>query len=490
MSDRKKVVLNPGGNVPHKDRLIQDSAEQDTIRGWLVCPNCGAESDKPRYVCLQCNYLSSDWGDLPNKSIWARYRKRIFLLAAFITFLLVVLAYSGYLPNPFSMISKFSSESTDNLDPGIWASYGNGPGHTRYKPVANPLVGRIKWSRTLDEEITDSEPAVVDGTVYLGGHFKVHALNAETGEHIWQFKTTGLVHSSPAIERNLVIVGLTDGKILAIDRKSGELDWTLQTGNLIVGSPTIYRGILYFGSGDKYLYSIDTATGKIFWKVHAEGRIDHAAAVFKDIVYLPSENLNLISLGARTGALRFRYSVFRNDVRDAPVAANGMVYYVTGTGMLHTIRHGTRVIPGEYQFKYLWLQFWAWGLPVPKPRPRSGVMWRFMAHNMYRGFHYAPAVAPDLLYIGDQWRWLYAIDAVKGNPVWEYKSRRPIATSPLVAGNEVYFAGKKGTLYSLNRKTGDLLWRLKLGSPPITSPIYADGVIFIRTQDGKLHAIE
>jgi hypothetical protein len=65
-----------------------------------------------------------------------------------------------------------------------------------------------------------SSPAVANGVVYIGGGYYyagggVYALNASTGDLLWNYPTADWVQSSPAVASGMVFVGSHDGNVYA-----------------------------------------------------------------------------------------------------------------------------------------------------------------------------------------------------------------------------------------------------------------------------------
>ncbi|MBW2060703.1 MAG: PQQ-binding-like beta-propeller repeat protein [Deltaproteobacteria bacterium] len=477
-------------NLRSESEALVASSSQIT-GGWLVCPNCGASYKTPHHFCSQCHYYTSSWwapeGLAKKRSRW----KLQLILAVLVLLLIIYLAWtSPFVPNPFVLFRQPASDWASLSSPDEWTGYARDTAHTRYVPfLVSPLHGRIRWSLTLGEEPTESLPAVADGVLYVGGYFKVLALEAATGKQIWQTETTGPVHSSPVIADTLLFMGLLDGRIMALERSTGQLKWEYQTGNFIFSSPAVVNNILYIGSGDQAIYALSAQTGELIWKTMTEGRVQFAPALRDGVLYVSSSDRSLYSLGAKTGAQRLRFRTYR-DLVDAPVVANKLVYFVTREGRLYTIKHEAREVPGQYPFKWIWMQLWLWRLPVPPPPPQAGAMWRTLPKHAWFGFTSSPAVTPEALYLGDRRGWFYARDALKGEPLWEFRARSRIPAAPLVLGDTVYFGSVDGKLYALDRHKGKLLWKLSLGAPINTSPVYAAGLLFQRTEDGKIHAIE
>ncbi|AOZ91794.1 PQQ-binding-like beta-propeller repeat protein [Paenibacillus crassostreae] len=103
-------------------------------------------------------------------------------------------------------------------------------------------------------------------TLYSGSSdsHELAAIDAETGEKKWSFKTEGPIHSSPATD-GATIYGAGGnhnsdknlGVIYALDAITGEEKWTFRTDANIYSSPALNNGILYIGSDDGNVYAIE-----------------------------------------------------------------------------------------------------------------------------------------------------------------------------------------------------------------------------------------
>lgn len=70
----------------------------------------------------------------------------------------------------------------------------------------------LRWEHTYGGTIA-CIPLIHGGIVYFGcDDYYVYAINAKTGEKVWQFKTGGCIsNSSPAIADGMIIIGSYDG---------------------------------------------------------------------------------------------------------------------------------------------------------------------------------------------------------------------------------------------------------------------------------------
>jgi outer membrane protein assembly factor BamB len=92
----------------------------------------------------------------------------------------------------------------------------------RYVAAApHPPEGLLVWSADLGTP-TRSVPVVVDNVIYIGGDFKLMALDVHTGHGLRETPTTGPVHTSPATAGDRLYIGLQDWRVLALDRHAGK----------------------------------------------------------------------------------------------------------------------------------------------------------------------------------------------------------------------------------------------------------------------------
>ena len=118
-----------------------------------------------------------------------------------------------------------------------------------------PAQSGLLWGIKLGRQVTSS-PAVAGGSLYIGSDSNLLAIDLESHEEQWFFRTQGPVTSSPAVSGKTVYVGSKDGRLYAIDTASGEKLWDFLTGGEITSSPVVADGVVYIGSDDGKLYAI------------------------------------------------------------------------------------------------------------------------------------------------------------------------------------------------------------------------------------------
>lgn len=382
--------------------------------------------------------------------------------------------------------------------PGQWSMVGRDLQLTRHVPtVSAPPAGRVAWSHDLGAP-TRAAPIVHEGVVYVGGFFKIIALDAVTGEQLWEVTVPSPLDHSVALAGDLLYVGLTDHRVVAVDLETQQFRWSYKTGGPIASSPIVAGGVVYVGSGDSSLYALDAASGKVLWTEKIVGEVRSAPAVSDGRVYAADNLGNLYVFDARTGQSKLRFRT-EGNTKASPVIANGLAYFPSG-GQVYAVDADAREIAGEYQFKRVWKQFSDWKVPgVPRPPAQKGRMWVFDPEFEFdrstgswstTGLVSTPSVTPDSLYAGSFRGGFYAADANSGTETWQFESDGAVFASPVVLGDRVYFGTDAGTFYAMDRSNGEPIWLLPLGAPIDIAPVFADGRLYVRTNDGRLHAIE
>lgn len=477
--------------------------ESPGAQGAILCPWCGAEDQVSGNNCQICGRLITGlptWANAEAEAEakaaarrrWRVTPQRLQLLSA----LILLVAFIGWLNFPFvsNPVTLLFKKPTTNLTsaslPGSWSSVGWDVQGTRYlSDVSRQPEGNLKWSRDLGEP-TRSAPTVVDGSIYLGGHFKAMALEAETGEIIWEIATPGQMNQSFAVAGDYVYMGLSDHRFLALDRNTGNTRWDFTADFPITSSPVVADGMVYFGSSGRYVYSLDAATGNQIWKHRIKGNLRSSPTIDNGRLFVTDSDGNLNILSARTGQSRFRFRTAAL-VSDAPVVVGELAYFPSG-GRLFAVDTEVRSKRGEFQFMRIWTQFYVWQIPgVPAPPSQKGERWRFAPErHASRGIVTTPAVTPEALYYGDTAGILYARDVTSREEIWQFKAEDGIVSSPIILEDRIYFGSRDGYFYSLDRSNGNLIWRLFLGATIDVSPVFAQGHLYVRTGDGLLHAID
>lgn len=134
---------------------------------------------------------------------------------------------------------------------------------------------RQVWRYQTGAEIK-STAAVVGDTVYITSwDQKLHALDIESGDKVFEFTAAGASMSSPSYHQGRIYFGADDGRLYCIDADEGTLLWSHRTAGIVASSPTVVQetGVVVVGSRDQYLYLLDAENGEPLWSAQLDGMV-------------------------------------------------------------------------------------------------------------------------------------------------------------------------------------------------------------------------
>ena len=240
---------------------------------------------------------------------------------------------------------------------GGWGDIG--PPRQRYMAF-DKRTGAVRWVSTpaqgpFDDANNQSSPtvAVIGGRrLVVGGGADgwLYALDARTGEPVWQFHVSvrGL-NASPVVDGDVVYMAHSEespdggpmGRVVAVDgkgkgdiTKTGEL-WRADALTVGFAAPTVGGGRVYVVDNSANLHALDQKTGRLLW-THSLGTIGRAAPVLADgKLYLTEQNGTVLIVepgptGGEDAAQRADH-----DARGAPRRGLGLRRRGLRTPLLH-----------------------------------------------------------------------------------------------------------------------------------------------------------
>lgn len=326
-----------------------------------------------------------------------------------------------------------------------WPMFQHDPAHTSHSTSLFPLNVTEVWRHHVSAPPVSS-PIIVGGIVYVGTD-SPYALNASTGDVIWQTGDHWGIYSSPAVYAGSLYTGDR-----AYNASTGKLLWnvTLDGANLF---PTVANGTVYVNlqtTETKNLYALNASNGAKLWEVPA-GAMDGSfpAVAYGHVYAVVGEGFS--ALDASTGNTVWSSSI--NSLVGSPVVGDGIVYISSASSdsvyALNAMNGSgvwTRYLFGE--------RLSVWGSFV------------YVSHGTI----------------------LDALNASTGDTVWSFRTDDWIRTTPALAEGVVCFGSDDGNVYALNAFTGRRIWNYSiqphLNERGLTGAIYsspsiANGTIYI-----------
>jgi len=188
----------------------------------------------------------------------------------------------------------------------IWRRTYEGLGHSPLKQINKANVGQLQmaWSWSLPISQNEITPLVHDGVMFLASGPAVQALDAVTGELLWQYlrrlpdefdngRTFRV--KTLAIYGDKVFAPTVDGHLVALDVKTGKVVWDREVitdaeaktngqpegvALHLHGGPVVAKGQVIIGAslglnnakGGAFIVGVDAQTGKETWRFHTIAR--------------------------------------------------------------------------------------------------------------------------------------------------------------------------------------------------------------------------
>ena len=200
--------------------------------------------------------------------------------------------------DPTRSLTPVTDAMLKNPPPGDWLMWRRTYNAWGYSPLdqinkENVKNLQVAWTWSLNNGATETTPIVHDGVLYIFNYAdKVQALNAATGDLIWEYKRdlpakliaengNNLAKRNMAIFEDKLYVATSDVHIVALDTKTGKVVWDHTTedwskGWRYTGGPFIVNGTLVQGTtgcgnaepGGCFITGNDPKTGAEKWRVH------------------------------------------------------------------------------------------------------------------------------------------------------------------------------------------------------------------------------
>jgi outer membrane protein assembly factor BamB len=205
--------------------------------------------------------------------------------------------------------------------------------------------GREGWVVKIPGGRPIATPAYWDGMIFIGGGYGSHefyALNAQTGEVVWQIKTKDDGPTAAVVEDGCVAFNTESCTVDVCDARTGKLLWEEWLGDPLMSQPAIYKGRLYiaYPAGQRRganaqqasspngaprshrLLCADLRTGKHLWEQPITADVISAPIISSGNVYFTCFDGTSFCLDAITGKVVWRKE---NSGTSAPLVARDQV---------------------------------------------------------------------------------------------------------------------------------------------------------------------
>ena len=350
---------------------------------------------------------------------------------------------------------------------------------------------KVLWEESVGDGSEDYfsrlKPAAAYGNIYSASRSgEVIAFEEKTGETLWEVdlsdiedtrsfwdsKTSALLSGGPVAGSDKIFIGSENGKLFALDAKTGELVWQANIKGEVINAPAIDSGIVVVNSASGIMLGLNAEDGTELWKVEqdvpaltlrgisapviASGGVLIGTGKGSVDVYILDKGQQGWSteIGEATGSTELERVI---DVDTSPVIFGDKIYAVSSRGNLAAIEL------------------------------KSGrILWK-RQYSSYRQI----SIYRNTIFLTNIRGHVYAIDRVNGIERWSNLAltNRGV-TGPAVIDDYVIVGDFEGYLHWLNQETGEIVARHEVDSSGIhTTPTVANNILFSQSRDGDLQAI-
>ncbi len=185
-----------------------------------------------------------------------------------------------------------------------------------------------------------SSPAVANGVVYIGGRDGgVHAVDVRTGEALRKFDTKrSWVLGSVAVADDRVYFGTSDTAVLrAVDAASGDNVFDVPVGSCVFSSPALVRQTLYVGTCAGELLAVSSIDGVIRWRFRTDASVEDRHGLLGSDGELNRGKLFEGEYTAETAPAIVERLLDLGSLLSSPVVQDGVLYVGSADGYLYAL---------------------------------------------------------------------------------------------------------------------------------------------------------
>ncbi len=179
-------------------------------------------------------------------------------------------------------------------------------------------TGKKLWAYKTAAAV-EAPGMVADGKLFIGstdGLF--YALDANTGKLLWKYQTEGKILAAPNLvvgtsstssptNSQKILIGSYDFRLHCVDAATGQSNWVYETDNYINGSPAIADGKTVFGGCDGLLHVISVADGKKIKELDAGAYVAASVALADNRAYFGHYENEFLCIDLIDGKTLWRY---------------------------------------------------------------------------------------------------------------------------------------------------------------------------------------
>ena len=179
----------------------------------------------------------------------------------------------------------------DDGDWLLWRRTYDAFGYSPLSQINTDTVGQLQlaWTWSLPRGKNEATPLVYDGVMFIHGYGDhVHALDAASGDLLWEYSRRLPRGVAPSQKRGFAIYGrrlyvpTSDMHVVALDVRTGEVTWETAVGDhtaresrpRLTSGPLVAKDKVIIGTTGRhpYVIALDAETGEEAWRFYSVAR--------------------------------------------------------------------------------------------------------------------------------------------------------------------------------------------------------------------------
>ena len=311
-------------------------------------------------------------------------------------------------------------------------------------PPATSLPASPTATATFTPSPPDPDLFLYQNNPQRTGVYDFPALRNPVGV-LWQADVGRTSLGSPLYAAGVLYVGTQSDQLIAFDGTTGEELWVLRGFGGHVSPIALAGNLLLAGGLDQTVFAFDITDQSQVWSFEAEGAIWFAPLVVGETVYIVSERA-AYALALSTGEVIWQLQTGDHQgFVGSPALEGDTLFFEVGTTIF-----AVQVATGE-------------------------IVWQKEAAS----WNYALALANDLVYLGNDDGYFYALEQTTGDEVWKFQAAGAGWSAPAIADGVVYVGNVDQHIYALDALTGQEIWQFETADWAVSDPVISDGVIYV-----------
>ncbi|RRJ83427.1 outer membrane protein assembly factor BamB [Aestuariirhabdus litorea] len=334
------------------------------------------------------------------------------------------------------------------------------------------------WSASVgngaDDKYVRLQPALyLDELFVADARGVVAAFDQQSGKRLWRVELDLPVSSGVYAGFGIVVLGTEGGEVVALNAEDGSERWRTRVTSEVLSVADSNGDVVVIRTIDEKLAGLDNLSGERRWIFESAQPVlslrgTGDPVIEDDRVYVGFGNGSIKSLSTRNGVLRWEQAVAEAEGRTE-------LERMIDVDAAPLVENGT-VYVVSYQ-----------GNVIALDAVRGNLVWQRKAssyESLAMGFGY--------LYMADEQGFLSALDKNSNAIVWQQKEleHRQLGT-PVVVSSYVAVADYDGYVHFLSQIDGSFVARTRIDSEGIRGRMVAlGGTLYAYGNSGKLVAIK